>query len=88
MFDKIRPDPSLRRSTTAAAVSSQVVSIPSTSIGVSLLNLSPCVIGETGAFRSRAKAFSGEVATGSRAANASKMIKTRSVLIYPGLIWL
>src|ERR1039458_9624216 len=40
ILDKIRPDPSLRRSTTAAAVSSQVVSIPRTrvrtSIGVSL----------------------------------------------------
>ena len=34
------------RSTTAAAVSSQVVSIPSTSIGVSLSNLCPCAVGQ------------------------------------------
>jgi hypothetical protein len=31
----MRPEPSLPRSTTAAAVSSQVVSIPNTSIGLS-----------------------------------------------------
>jgi hypothetical protein len=49
-LDKIRPDPSPRRSTTAAAVSSQVVSIPSTSIGESLSNLRPCVIGKTVVF--------------------------------------
>ena len=30
------------RSTTAAAVSSQVVSIPSTKVGLSLSNVSPC----------------------------------------------
>jgi hypothetical protein len=46
------PEPSLWRSTTAAAVSSQVVSIPNTSIRVSLPTMSPCVIGETGVFAS------------------------------------
>ena len=39
--DRILPLLLLWRSTTAAAVSSQVVSIPSTSIGVSLSNLIP-----------------------------------------------
>src|SRR4051794_27371950 len=42
--DRIRPDPSLWRSTTAAAVSSQVVSMPSTRIGLSLPNVNPCGI--------------------------------------------
>jgi hypothetical protein len=51
-LDKIRPVPSLWRSTTAAAVSSQVVSIPNTSLGVPFSNLSPCVIGKTGVFPS------------------------------------
>ena len=53
ILDRILPLPSLWRSTTAAAVSSQVVSIPSTSIGVSLSNLSPCAIGQNNAFRNR-----------------------------------
>jgi hypothetical protein len=34
MFDRMTPLPSARRSTTAAAVSSQVVSIPSTTMPV------------------------------------------------------
>jgi hypothetical protein len=44
---------------------------------VSLSNLSPCVIGETGVFPSPPVAFSSEVATGSREENASKMIKSQ-----------
>src|SRR4029450_14031913 len=40
-LERILPLPSPERSTTAAAVSSQVVSIPSTSIGVSLTNCEP-----------------------------------------------
>ena len=48
ILDRIRPAPSLLRSTTAAAVSSQVVSIPSTNIGVSLPNLSSCAFEQTG----------------------------------------
>ncbi len=39
MLDRIFPLPSGARSITAAAVSSQVVSMPSTSIGESLSNL-------------------------------------------------
>jgi hypothetical protein len=42
-LDKIRPDPSDWRSTTAAAVSSQVVSIPSTRFGLPLSNLKPLI---------------------------------------------
>src|SRR6185295_10785694 len=50
ILDKIRPTPSLCRSTTAAAVSSQVVSMPRTRAGLSLSNLRPCVAGQTGVF--------------------------------------
>src|ERR1700722_14156030 len=41
MLDRIRAVPSLNRSTTAAAVSSQVVSIPSTNVLTSLAKLVP-----------------------------------------------
>ena len=41
ILDRMRPDPSLRRSTTAAAVSSQVVSIPSTSIRRVVIQFEP-----------------------------------------------
>ncbi len=43
MLERMRPAPSLCRSMTAAAVSSQVVSIPSTSIGLSLVKVRPCI---------------------------------------------
>ena len=68
ILDRIRPDPSLWRSTTAAAVSSQVVSIPSTSIDVSLPNLSPCAIGQSGVSRISAVALRGREVQSSVAA--------------------
>ena len=62
--------PSLRRSITAAAVSSQVVSMPSTSIGVSLSNLSPCVIAKA-AFLLSPGSIAGRDVQSSAAANTS-----------------
>src|SRR5579871_4325522 len=47
MFDRILPEPSPRRSTTAAAVSSQVVSIPSTNV-LSSLNDGSCAFKKSG----------------------------------------
>src|SRR6202012_3602176 len=48
MFDKILAVPSPARSTTAAAVSSQVVSIPSTNVLMSLAKVGSCAFNQSG----------------------------------------
>src|ERR1700761_8500418 len=48
MFDRILAVPSPARSTTAAAVSSQVVSIPSTNVLMSLAKVGPCTFNQSG----------------------------------------
>src|SRR6187401_1090387 len=79
--DRIRPDPSLRRSTTAAAVSSQVVSIPSTSIDVSLPNLSPCAIGQSGVSVSPGSTAGSRSAIVRCPKSGSKRIRRMAVLV-------
>src|ERR1043165_4913218 len=71
MLDRILPLPSGVRSTTAAAVSSQVVSMPNTSIGELLSNLRPshppCAHPQSRVLV-RPVAFRGRLAQSSRAA--------------------